>query len=107
MFPATIEKKQMYDKEEFDAILDTLLKNLGAFLRGKNEAYGNSALSGLDIFGHYAKTSEQLGGVFYRLDDKLARIKNSEELRENDVVDLIGYLLLLCIAKGYGEELLS
>jgi len=36
-----------------------------------------------------------------RIDDKLSRIKNSEELRKNDVVDLMGYLVLLCIKKGW------
>ena len=36
-----------------------------------------------------------------RLDEKLARIANADELRKNDTADLIGYLVLLCIEKDW------
>ena len=38
-----------------------------------------------------------------RIDDKIARIRNGSELRKNDVVDLIGYLVLLSIQQGWED----
>lgn len=55
----------------------------------KNKKYGNSALEPLNIFTNKCKVGQ-------RLDDKLARVKNSSELKKNDVADLIGYLILTC-----------
>ena len=31
------------------------------------------------------------------------RIKNNKKLSKNDVVDLLGYLILLCISKGWNN----
>jgi hypothetical protein len=72
-------------------------ENLSYFLEKKNEKYGNSALEPVSIFSK--SDSEDL--LYARIDDKLSRIKNSEELRKNDVVDLLGYLVLICIRKGW------
>ena len=47
-----------------------------------------------------ADTDEQLK---IRLDDKLSRIANADELRKNDTVDLLGYLVLLCVANGWND----
>lgn len=55
----------------------------------KNFKYGNAVLEPLQIFSGKCKAGT-------RLDDKLGRIKNSVELRKNDVADLIGYLILTC-----------
>lgn len=63
----------------------------------KNKRYGNSALEPLGLF--FKGTATDSIGI--RLDDKLARVKNSDELRKNDVSDLIGYLMLLSISKGW------
>ena len=76
--------------DTFQKITDSLAK----VLREKNKRYGNSALAPLEIFGGKSK-------VGTRLDDKLARIKNSEVLRVNDVVDTIGYLVLVCQENGW------
>lgn len=62
---------------------------LASLLEHKNANYGNAALEPLDIFGDKHKLGK-------RLDEKLARVKNSKELRKNDVVDIMGYLVLLC-----------
>ncbi len=65
-------------------------------LLNKNIAYGNSALNPIRIFSD-ANDIEQLK---VRIDDKLNRIKNKKVFDgDNDVDDLIGYLLLLK-AKG-------
>jgi hypothetical protein len=63
----------------------------------KNMMYGDSALHPLGIFCKAGATSS----ITVRLDDKLNRIKNAEELRKNDVADLIGYLALLCVSNGW------
>lgn len=72
------------------------------FLLTKNQKYGNSALSPLNIFvkSHGDQTHNN---IEQRLDDKIARIKNSDILRKNDVVDLIGYLILLCIKNDWTD----
>jgi hypothetical protein len=64
-------------------------------LLNKNIAYGNSALSPIRIFSK-AETNEQL---YVRIDDKLNRLKNNQSYPgDNDVDDLIGYLVLLKVA---------
>ncbi|MDR1338187.1 MAG: hypothetical protein LBJ73_04140 [Rickettsiales bacterium] len=65
----------------------------------KNKRYGNSALAPLNIFSRLDSTNS----IGVRLDDKLSRIKNSDSLRKNDVSDLIGYLVLLCVSKGWSD----
>jgi hypothetical protein len=61
----------------------------------KNVAYGNSALSPIRIFSK-AETNEQL---YVRIDDKLNRLKNNQSYPgDNDIDDLIGYLVLLKVA---------
>ncbi len=67
-------------------------------LLDKNTRYGNSALEPLGIFSKLSATQ----GILVRLDDKLKRIKNmghEETLDEDTLADLIGYLVLLRVAK--------
>lgn len=71
----------------------------------KNIAYGNSALEPVRIFSK-ADAREQL---HVRIDDKLSRImKGTAYVGDNDIDDLIGYLVLLKIAKhkelGFQED---
>ncbi len=65
-------------------------------LTEKNQAYGDSALNPANIFGR-GNAIDNLG---CRLDDKLMRIKNSgiNDLTEDTISDIIGYLILLQIA---------
>ena len=63
----------------------------------KNIAYGNSALSPIAIFAK-AGAAE---GIANRIDDKLNRIKNSQSYPgDNDLDDLIGYLILYKISNS-------
>lgn len=78
------------EKGEFDDILDSL-KSL---LDYKNKQYGNSALQPMKVFSGKCKVGQ-------RIDDKLSRVANSKELRTNDVVDILGYLVLVCKEKGW------
>lgn len=68
----------------------------------KNQKYGNSALKPNNIF--YKGNAET--SILIRLDDKIGRIKNNpdDELRYNDVVDIIGYLVLYLILKDIRPE---
>ena len=65
-------------------------------LMEKNLAYGDSALDPVRVFSK-ADASEQ---IRVRSDDKLSRFaKGREYPGDNDINDLIGYLILLKIAK--------
>ena len=71
------------------------------FLIEKNRAYGNSALKPCRIMSK-ANTIEQL---YVRIDDKLNRLMNGSEYPgDNDIQDLIGYLILLQVAKKEGLD---
>lgn len=65
-------------------------------LINKNISYGDSALDPVRIFSK-ADPKEQL---YVRIDDKLSRLmKGTDYIGDNDIDDLIGYLILLKIAK--------
>lgn len=68
-----------------------------ALLLEKNRRYGDSALAPLRVFSSLDPSQ----GIRVRLDDKLARVQNSETLRKNDAADIIGYMVLLCAAEGW------
>ena len=62
----------------------------------KNKSYGDSALNPVRIFSK-SDPAEQLR---VRIDDKLSRLmRGTEYVGDNDIDDLIGYLVLLKIAK--------
>jgi hypothetical protein len=82
---------------EFEEKVNTILGSLGNLLVVKNRNYGNSALVPLNIF---SKMNSQ-EGIMQRLDDKLMRVKNSKELRKNDIADLMGYLTLLSVQQEW------
>ncbi|GAB6276220.1 MAG: hypothetical protein SAMD01599839_07600 [Rectinema sp.] len=86
-------EKNNASQEEIAAVFD----GMKALVLEKNKRYGNSALAPVRVFSKLDPGE----GICVRLDDKLSRINNSKELRKNDVADLMGYLTLLCIAKGW------
>ncbi len=62
----------------------------------KNISYGNSAIEPLRLFSK-ANNEEQ---IYVRVDDKLSRLKNNQTYPgDNDIDDLIGYLILLKVAR--------
>lgn len=72
-------------------------------LLAKNRAYGDSAINPLRVFSR-ASTEEQ---ILVRIDDKLSRLsrgKDTAAVPEDTVRDLIGYLVLLLIARESGKE---
>lgn len=87
----------LYTAEKLrEGSFEEITSSLCSLLEYKNEKYGNSALEPLKLFAGKCKTGT-------RMDDKLARIKNSSELKKNDVADLIGYLILTCKEKGWSS----
>ena len=76
-------------------------------LLAKNAVYGNSALDPLRVFSQ-ADAVEQLK---VRIDDKISRLVRGDEhvslageAREDTLVDLVGYLILLLVAQRLARE---
>lgn len=86
----------MGSKERIEETLNAM-KDL---LLYKNEKYGDAALKPKNIFYKGSPTDS----IRIRLDDKISRIRNSDELRVNDICDTIGYLTLLLISMGATKE---
>ena len=85
----------MTDTQEHIAQVCDEIKEL---LITKNEAYGDSALDPVRIFA----SSDPIEQIKVRIDDKISRIsrgKNKDRIPENDLHDLIGYLVLLDVAQ--------
>lgn len=80
---------------DFETKLDKELEYIRDLLLEKNRAYGNSALEPVRIFSK-ASVKEQ---ILVRIDDKLSRLARGSEAGEDVVLDLIGYLLILRMAK--------
>ena len=75
--------------------------NIKSMLIEKNKSYGDSALDPVRVFSK-ANSDEQ---IKIRIDDKLSRISRGlEYYGDNDIDDLIGYLILLKVSKIYNKE---
>jgi len=81
---------------EFEQKIYLLNFKIAQMLVEKNKKYGNSALKPIRIFSR----STSIEQLLVRIDDKLSRIKTANTDEDEDVLlDLIGYLYLLIIAK--------
>jgi len=80
---------------DFAAKVRSELDAIGTMLIAKNAVYGNSALAPVRVFSR-ASTEEQL---LVRIDDKLSRLARGAAAGEDVVRDLVGYLVLLLIAR--------
>ena len=78
--------------EECDAIKKMLLE--------KNLAYGNSAIDPVRIFSK-ASAEEQ---ILVRIDDKISRLARGEVAGEDVFLDLLGYIVLLRVARKFASE---
>lgn len=85
--------------EECDAV-----KNL---LIAKNREYGNSALEPINVFSNLSAEEQ----IRVRIDDKLKRLHNiafemegRSVIHEDTEQDLIGYLVLLRVARRWKKE---
>lgn len=84
-------------EERFNELKDTILNSVAKVLIEKNRKYGNAALEPIGLFYKGDNTTS----IIIRIDDKISRVKNAEELRKNDMFDLLGYGLLLSISQNY------
>ena len=76
------------------------MRSIEKMLIEKNRAYGDSALEPVRVFSK-TDTIEQL---YVRIDDKLSRVQRGHEYPGDDTIfDLVGYLVLLLIAKERDE----
>ena len=87
------------DEMRTEAKIKAICDGMKALLLKKNARYGDSALNPIKVFSRLNPAE----GIRIRLDDKLSRVKNGDNLRKNDTADLIGYLVLLCAAEGWTD----
>jgi len=66
-------------------------------LVAKNQSYGDSAIHPIRIFSK----ADSIEAIKVRIDDKLSRLMrgNGEDFHEDTIDDLLGYLVLLKIAR--------
>lgn len=80
----------------FDENVTRVTDDIRALLIAKNRSYGNSALAPVRIFSNASPTE----ALLVRIDDKLSRVARGTEYPGDDTIrDLIGYLVLLLIAR--------
>lgn len=84
-----------YEAPNAEAILGVCL-GVARFLMHKNKAYGDSALKPMRVFSK-ASPIEQLR---VRMDDKISRLSRGESAGEDAELDLLGYLVLLLVARA-------
>jgi hypothetical protein len=76
--------------------IERVANQVKELLVAKNRSYGDSALHPSRIFSK----SDNVEQLLVRIDDKLSRIQNGHYWPgDNEIDDLIGYLVLLKIAK--------
>lgn len=71
------------------------MAQLTRMLLEKNLAYGNSALTPVRIFS----SADPIEQIKVRLDDKLSRLARGQAAGEDVELDLLGYLVLLRVAR--------
>lgn len=91
-----LEIKELDTLDEAAYILDSVKR----LLQEKNTAYGDSALNPIRLFSR----ADAIEALCVRIDDKLSRIKKLgiSDGAEDTIQDLIGYLVLLQVAKRKG-----
>jgi hypothetical protein len=87
--------------KQTESKITEIMRGIEEMLIAKNRAYGDSALEPVRVFSK-TDTIEQL---YVRIDDKLSRVQRGHEYPGDDTIfDLVGYLVLLLIAKERDEE---
>ncbi len=98
-----IERLQVHSSPDTQARIAAVCDDIRDFLLEKNAQYGDSAISPVRIFSR-ASAEEQL---YVRIDDKLSRLARGDDRLESDedvVDDLIGYLILLKVARSRADS---
>ena len=77
-------------------LIENVCSDIQSMLIQKNRAYGDSALDPVRVFSK----SDAVEQIYVRIDDKLSRVKRGHEYPGDDTIkDLVGYLILLLVAK--------
>lgn len=77
-------------------LIENVCFDIQSMLIQKNRAYGDSALDPVRVFSK----SDAVEQIYVRIDDKLSRVKRGHEYPGDDTIkDLVGYLILLLVAK--------
>lgn len=77
------------------------MRGIEEMLIAKNRAYGDSALDPVRVFSK----QDNIEQLYVRIDDKLSRVQRGHEYPGDDTIfDLVGYLVLLMIAKERDEK---
>jgi hypothetical protein len=79
-----------YDENKFVTDIDLVLGEIRRLLIEKNKAYGNSVFEPLMILSKLSVRDR----IFVRIEDKLNRAFHGEDLGEDTLLDLLGYLIL-------------
>jgi hypothetical protein len=88
-------------QELVQSMIKRICDDISDFLIAKNNSYGNSAINPSRIFAK-SSAEEQIAA---RIDDKLNRIMNNQSWAgDNDLDDLIGYLILLKVVREINAE---
>jgi hypothetical protein len=82
------------DAPNSDRILEVCL-DLAQFLMGKNRDYSDAALNPVRIMS----TSDVAEQIRVRMDDKLSRLMRGQAGGEDAMKDLVGYWVLMEVAK--------
>ena len=88
----------MNTQEKISIICD----NLKEMLLEKNKNYGDSCFQPINVF-FKKEDFDSTDSIALRLDEKLLRLKNSAELRKNDLADIFGYCALILISKDWTD----
>lgn len=87
--------------KETEQKITEVMSGIEKMLIEKNRAYGDSALDPVRVFSK----DDAIQQLYVRIDDKLSRVQRGYEYPGDDTVfDLIGYLVLLLIAKERNER---
>lgn len=93
-------RKRKIEVNQFQIDLRNVLVNIENLLIEKNRKYGDSALNPKRVFSRQNSVEQ----IKVRIDDKISRLMNKQPDEDEDVVtDLLGYLILLQIAKNREE----
>jgi hypothetical protein len=86
-----------------EASIRSVCKEVEELLLRKNKAYGDAALSPLNVFSPLGAEDS----IKVRLDDKLKRIQNVglNDATEDTLMDLVGYMILLIIKRNESHHL--
>lgn len=80
----------------FEGNVRRILDGVADTIVAKNLSYGDSALNPIRVFSK----ADRMEGLYQRIDDKLSRVARGSDYPGDDtVLDLMGYLCLLMIAR--------